>query len=83
MSSLSVQVAIPFDSLLDAVRNLSAFEQKRLWEVLEAQLGLNEEEQFENDPTVRSQIAEARAAYRAGDVVTLEEYKAQRQGRKQ
>lgn len=74
MSSLSVQVAIPFDSLLDAVRNLSAFEQKRLWEVLEAQLGLNEEEQFENDPTVRSQIAEARAAYRAGDVVTLEEY---------
>lgn len=74
MSSLAVQVAIPFDALLDAVRNLGTFEQRKLWEVLEAQLAQYEEEQFENDPAIRNQIVEARAAYRAGDVVRLEEY---------
>lgn len=81
MSSLSVQVAIPFDSFVDAVKNLNALEQRRLWEILETQLGQYEEEQFENDPAIRNQIAEARAAYRAGDFQTLDEYQAQRKER--
>lgn len=81
MSSLAVQVAIPFDALLDAVKNLGTFEQRKLWEVLEAQLAQYEEEQFENDPAIRSQIAEARAAYLAGDFQTLDEYKLQRRER--
>lgn len=81
MSSLSVQVAIPFDALVDAVKNLGTFEQRRLWEILEAQLGQYEEDQFENDPAIRNQIAEARAAYHAGDFQTLDEYQAQRKKR--
>ncbi|NUO82608.1 hypothetical protein HUU05_21255 [candidate division KSB1 bacterium] len=81
MSSLSVQVAIPFDSLIEAVKNPSAFEQRKLWEVLETQLGQYEEDQFENDPVIRNQVAEARAAYRAGDFQTLDEYQAQRKER--
>ncbi len=72
MSSLSAQVAIPFDSLIDAVKNLSALEQRKLWETLETQLGQYEEDQFENDPAIRNQIAEARAAYLAGDFQTLD-----------
>jgi len=33
-----------------------------------------EEERWEHDPAVLVQIQEARAAYQAGDYITLEEY---------
>jgi hypothetical protein len=35
------------------------------------------EEMWEQDPSVRAQIQEARSAYEAGDYVTLDEYIAQ------
>jgi len=51
----------------------------RLWELLEEQLAQAEEEAWEQDPTVQAEIREARAAYQAGDCVTIDEYIAQLQ----
>ena len=50
----------------------------RLWQFLETEIGLAEEAVWERDPGIQSEIREARAAYDAGDYVTLEEYKADR-----
>jgi len=78
MASTSVQVFIPFESLLDSVKKLNTTEKRRLLEILEEQLGQCEEEQLERDSTIRDQIAEARAAYKAGDYQTLDEHIAKR-----
>jgi hypothetical protein len=50
----------------------------RLWELLEEQIAQAEEEAWEQDPTVQAEIREARAAYRSGDYVIIDEYIAQR-----
>ncbi len=39
MTSTTVQVFIPFESLLDSVKRLSTNEKRRLWEILEEQFG--------------------------------------------
>ncbi|OGO40841.1 MAG: hypothetical protein A2Z04_07410 [Chloroflexi bacterium RBG_16_57_9] len=73
MAQESVKLLIPFDSLVDSVTELSLEEKRRLWEVLDEQIALTEEEMWEQTPTVQAEIREARAAYQAGDYVTVEE----------
>jgi hypothetical protein len=57
---------------------LSLRDKFRLWELLDEQIAQAEEEAWEQAPTVQAEIREARAAYQAGDYVTIDEYIAQR-----
>lgn len=45
----------------------------RLWELLYEQVAQAEEELWEQDPGFQAEIREARAAYEAGDYVTIDE----------
>jgi len=73
MAQDSVRLLIPFESLVDSVAELSLKDKLRLWELLDEQIAQAEEEAWEQDPTVQAEIREARAAYRAGDYVTIDE----------
>jgi hypothetical protein len=48
-------------------------------ELLDEQIGQAEEDLWEQNPTIQAEIQEARAAYEAGDYVTIDEYIAQQQ----
>jgi len=78
MAQEIVQLCIPFEALADAVAELSLKNRRRLWELLDEQMAQVEEEVWERDPTVQAEIQEARAAYQAGDYMTIDEYMAQR-----
>lgn len=81
MAQETIQLQIPFDSLLASVMRLNLTEKRRLWELLNEQMSQIEEEIWERSPTVRSEIREARAAYQAGDYMTIDDYLAKQQGR--
>ncbi len=81
MPQAIVRLSIPFESLVKSVRGLGLKEKRLLWELLNEQMSRVEEDLWEQDAVVRSEIREARAAYRAGDYVTIDEYIAQRQGK--
>ncbi|MDH7487147.1 MAG: hypothetical protein QHJ81_12830 [Anaerolineae bacterium] len=70
----NVKLVIPFESLVASVANLSLTDKRRLWEILDEQMAQAEEEQWERDPVVQAEIREARAAYQAGEYVTVDEY---------
>jgi len=78
MAQEGVRLLIPFESLVDSVAALSLKDKLRLWELLDEQIAQAEEEAWEQDPTVQAEIREARAAYQAGDYVTIDEYIARR-----
>jgi len=46
--------------------------------LLDEQLAQAEEQAWEQDTTVEAEMREARAAYRAGDYMTIDQYVAQR-----
>jgi len=81
MPQTAVRLSIPFESLVKSVRELGLKEKRLLWELLDEQMAQIEEDLWERDSAVRSEIQEARAAYQAGDYVTIDEYIAQRQGK--
>jgi hypothetical protein len=81
MSQESVKLLIPFEALAESVSELDLADKLRLWELLDEQLAQAEEEQWEQDAAVQAQIREARAAYQAGDYITLEEYLARHRER--
>ena len=74
MAQDTVKLLIPFESLLESVEDLNVDEKRRLWELLDEQLSQAEEESWQQDPTVQAEIREARAAYEAGDSLTIDEY---------
>ena len=74
MAPESVELSIPFDSLVDSVTKLHLRDKFRLWELLDEQMADVEEEMWDEDPVVQAEIQEARAAYQAGDYVTIDEY---------
>ncbi|MFQ5771930.1 MAG: hypothetical protein ACE5HX_15450 [bacterium] len=82
MIPVNVQISIPFDSLIESVKNLNISEKRQLWEIIEEQLSQYEEEQLESDPSISKQIADAREAYKTGDYQTLDDYMTQRKGQK-
>jgi len=73
MAQKSVSLLIPFESLVDSIAELSLKDKLWLRELLDEQIAQAEEEAWEHDPTVQAEIREARAAYRPGDYVTLDE----------
>jgi len=63
MAQETVRLLIPFEALADSVAELTLEGKRRLWGLL-----------WERDPAVQAEIREARAAYQAGDYVTIDEY---------
>lgn len=80
MSQAAVKLLIPFESLIESVKELGLKEKHLLWKLLGEQIAQVEDELWEQDPIVRAEIREARAAYQTGDYMTIDEYIAQRQG---
>ena len=78
MTQESVELLIPFESLVKSITKLRMRDKFRLWELLDEQMAYNEEKAWEEDPSVQAEIQEARAAYQAGDYVTIDEYIARR-----
>ena len=61
-------------TIVDSVHLLSMKERLQLLELLEEELAQQEEEAFENDPKVTSEIHESRMQYERGEYLTIEEY---------
>jgi len=81
MPQTAVDLLVPFESLVDSITKLDLREKYRLGELLDEEMAQVEEELWEQDPTFQAEICEARAAYHAGDYVTIDEYIARRQGK--
>ena len=79
MAHETVKLLIPFQTLIDSIAELSLEDKHRLWELLDEQIAQIEEELWEQDPKAQEEIREARAAYEAGDYVTIDEYVAQQE----
>ncbi len=75
MTQETVRLLVPFESLVDSVSQLDIVDKFRLWKVLDEQIAQAEEEMWEQDPAIQTEIQEARAAYQAGDYVTIDELK--------
>ena len=78
MAEESVKLLVPFESLVDSIAGLNPREKLKLWKLLDEQLAQAEEDAWERDPAVLAEIREARAAYEAGDYVSIDEYAEQR-----
>lgn len=78
MTQESVELLIPFESLVKSITKLRMKEKFRLWELLDEQIAQAEEKTWEDDPSVQAEIQEARTAYQVGDYVTIDEYIGQR-----
>ena len=78
MTQPTIQLQIPFDSLVNAIITLAREEKIQLFHLLETEIAQLEEDEFENDPTVLAEIQEARIAYQTGDYQTLDELMATR-----
>ena len=74
MSQENVQLVIPFQVIVDFVSGLSLKDKYRLWVLLNEEIAQAEEDSWEQDPAFQAEIQEARAAYQAGDYVTIDEY---------
>jgi hypothetical protein len=69
----TVNLSIPFESLVQAIQSLNLEEQQKLLEILEEQIFAAEEE-WENSPEILKEVTEARQAYQLGDFQTIEEF---------
>jgi hypothetical protein len=74
MTHTTVQVQIPFESLIESISRLGLEEKRQLEAVLEQQIEQAEEDLWDQDPVVQAEIREARADYAAGNYVTLDDY---------
>ena len=83
MAHSTVKLQIPFSALMSAVKKLSLDDKRRLWEILDAEMAQTEEDAWEHSPAFQAEMREARAAYKAGDFLTIDEYDAQRRGKRQ
>ncbi|MDJ0573596.1 MAG: hypothetical protein QNJ65_00335 [Xenococcaceae cyanobacterium MO_234.B1] len=69
----TVNLQIPFESLVQAIQSLSLEDQHKLLEILEDRI-FEAEEEWENSPEIIAEVEEARRDYEAGDYVTLDEF---------
>lgn len=74
MAHDTVEMSIPFESLLSAVAHLSLEDKQRLFQLLEEEIAQAEEAVWERDPVIQEEVQEARAAYQAGDFITIDDY---------
>jgi hypothetical protein len=78
----TVQLSIPLDVLLSAIRTLALPDKYRLLEILEKSIAEVEEELWEREPQTQALIQEARSAYHTGDFVSLKSYIQSKQAEK-
>jgi len=78
MTERTIQLNIPFDSLVNAITALDIEEKVKLLNLLETEISQLEEDHLEDNPTVLQEIEEARMAYRAGEYQTLDQFMAAR-----
>lgn len=69
----TINLSIPFESLVNAVQSLSLEDQQKLLEILEDQI-FEAEEEWEKSPEILAEVEEARQAYQAGDYQTIGEF---------
>jgi hypothetical protein len=74
MAENIVKVNISFQSLLEAVSSLGAAEKQKLWEILDAELFPEEDD----SPEDIVEIEAARADYKAGNYITFDQYRLER-----
>ena len=67
-----------FESLTSAVSTLSLKDKQKLADILEQQIFEAEEDAYEEDEQTIAEIESARAAYKAGEYDTYEDYVANR-----
>ncbi|MGF1539469.1 MAG: hypothetical protein ACFCU5_03300 [Pleurocapsa sp.] len=70
----SVQIQIPFESLIEAITSLDLEKKHQLLEIIEDLVFEAEEEATEQNLQVIEEVKEARKAYQNGDYQTIEEY---------
>lgn len=81
MPESTVRIKIPMESLLESISKLNLKEKLRLWGLLEQQIAQADEDLLEQDPKIRAEIQAARADYRAGNYLTIDEYISRRRKR--
>ncbi|XWK89958.1 MAG: hypothetical protein U7127_07765 [Phormidium sp.] len=81
MTQKTVQVPIPFASLIEVISSLNLEDKRQLWQMLDEEISQAEEDLLEEDPTVVAEIEAARIAYQNGDYQTIDEYIASRSGK--
>ena len=69
----TINLSVPFESLVTAIRSLTWNEQQQLLKLLEEQM-FESEEAWEDSPEIVAEVQQARQAYQAGDYQTLEEF---------
>lgn len=77
MTEITVKLDIAFQALLDVIPSLETAQKHQLLELLEAELFADDED----SPEDITEIQAARDDYTAGDYMTFDEYKAQREKR--
>lgn len=81
MTQETVRLQIPFESLVNAIASLGLEEKHKLWQMLDDEIAEAEEDLLEKDPTFKTEIQEARVAYKIGDYQTIQEYIVDRSGK--
>ena len=69
----SINLSIPFEALVKAIKSLDLEQQQQLLEILEEQI-FEAEEEWENSSEVISEVEEAKKAYKSGDYLSLEDF---------
>ncbi len=69
----TVNIPIPFETLVEAVKSLEISRQQELLEILENQIEIVEDE-WENSEEIIAEVLASKEAYRRGDYQTLEEF---------
>ena len=69
----TVNIPIPFELLIEAVKSLELFQQQELLEILENQIEIVEDE-WENSEETIAEVQASKTAYQQGDYQTLEEF---------
>jgi hypothetical protein len=69
----TINLSVPFEFLVTAIRSLTWNEQQQLLKLLEDQI-FESEEEWENSPEIVAEIQQARQAYQVGEYQTLEEF---------
>lgn len=73
MAFVHVQVAIQYETLLEAISKLDLEAKNTLLEWLEEHVAEEEDEILARDPQFQAELEQARAEVRAGEVVSLKE----------
>ena len=81
MTQQAIKLSVTFESLLEAIGQLTLEDKLRLAAALDEQIIEEEDARFGLSPETQQQIEEARREYEAGDYVTLDEYRAERRAR--